>query len=152
MIKDYALEFAQNQALRATGAATNAIPLGTTLAANAAGVGGALAADVAKGQEVGVTVHIDSAYNNLTDLTVAIQGCDDAAGTNPVEIVSKKFLLADVNAVRFLPFPDLVPGVKKKYLRAYVTITGTAPATGNITIALTPVKFSEKPNNDLISA
>lgn len=151
MVSDYDLEFASAQAIRNTGAATTYIPLGPSGSANGAGVGGINAADIAKGEDIDVVVHVDEAYATTTDITVDIQGCDDNAGTNPVSIMSRKYLLAEVNAVGFAKGFTLPGGVKKKWLRAYLTFQA-ASATGKMTIGLAPMRSSEKPNNDLISS
>lgn len=151
MVFDYDLEFASAQAIHNTGVATTYLSCGPSGAANGAGVGGAAAVDLSKGEEIEVTVHIDEAYATTTDVTVAIEGCDDNSGTNAVVVASRKYLLAEINAIGFCKGFALASGVKKKWLRANLTFQA-ASATGKITIALSPRRLSEHPDNDLINS
>lgn len=156
MLLDDSLIFSDKQAVVASAASTVALPLGTTAAQGDSGggagaVGGAAAADVARGEPVQAFAKTGAAFNNLTSLDVEIQGCDDAAGTNPVSILKKTFLLAALGANKYLPLGSLAAGVKKKYLRAYYTVVGAAPTQGTITCGLVP-HTDGKPQNDVFSA
>jgi hypothetical protein len=156
MILDDSLTFADKQAIVASAAGTVALPLGTTIAqlnsgGGAGAVGGANAADIGKGEPVNAFARIGTAFNNLTSLDIEIQGCDDAAGANPVSILKKTVLLAALLANTYIPLGALPAGVSKKYLRAYFTVTGTAPTLGTITVGLVP-HGDGKPQNDVFSA
>lgn len=133
MILDYELELSSKQAIVATAASTNNVDLKA-------------AKDVGVGEPIHVAARVTQAFNNLTSLDVAIQGCDDAAGTNPVTLVTKNFLLAALTNNAPLPMPPLPAGVSKRFLRALYTVNGAAPTTGQVTLGIVP-GTDAKPGN-----
>lgn len=126
MILDYELELSSLQAITATAASANNVD---TKAVK----------DFAAGEPVNVWARVGAAFNNLTSLDIAIQGCDDAAGTGAVTLVTKNFLLASLStANRALPMPSIPAGTRKRFIRALYTVNGAAPATGTISLGLVP--------------
>ena len=94
---------------------------------------GIKAKDWAAGEPMFGIIRVTEAFNNLTSLTVSIEGADNAAlSTNPVVIATKTILLAAllINTVHHIG--ALIPGTKKQYLGMRFTVTGTAPTTGKI--------------------
>lgn len=121
MIKDYELEFSTAQALTGDEASDHVISLGALK-------------DVGAGEPIRPWFRVDTAFDALTSLDVVIQGCDDAAGTNPVTLVTKNFLLADLDADdTALTYPDLPAGVATKdFIRAFYNVNGANPTVGKI--------------------
>jgi hypothetical protein len=144
MFLDDALTFSDKQAITASAASTTAFPLGPSASQagstflGAGAQGGLNAMSAGKGEPIHPFAKVGPvAFNNLTSLRIAIQACDDQAGTNPVDVASATFLLAALTANAPLSMPAILGGVaSKKWLRAYYTVTGTNPTTGAITCGL----------------
>jgi hypothetical protein len=72
-------------------------------------------------------------FNNATSLDVALVTDDDGAGTNEVTLITKNFLLAALTKAAGVRRVGVVaPGTRKRYLRAKITVNGTAPTQGKI--------------------
>lgn len=135
MILDNNLVLSDQQAITATAASTNVIDLGAT--GTPFGAAGALSADLGKLDNEGVQIElaVAQAFNNLTSLKIALEKSAD--NSTFTEVASRTFLLAEINAVKRLPFPARVmEGADARYLRLNYTVTGTAPSTGKITAAV----------------
>ena len=79
-------------------------------------------------------VSVNEAFNNLTSLTVIIQGSVDEAFTTPKNIVSFTMPLADLKVGAKIPYDILPTGIKGlRYLRTRYEVVGTAPSTGKVT-------------------
>jgi len=120
MILDKELQFCENQAVTANAASTNAIDF------KSAGVG--------RGEPVQISVVITEAFNNLTDLTVSIQGSSDDGDTDAyADVISSPAvpLAALVDGYEFVL--TVLPEKLERYGRLYFTVNGTAPTTGQIT-------------------
>jgi hypothetical protein len=139
MITDYELLLSNDQAITATVASTNNVDLKAVK-------------DVAAGEPIQVGARVTEAFNNLTSLDVAIEGCDDAAGTNPVTLATKNFLLAALSTInRALPMPPIpAGGTAKKFLRGKYTVNGTAPTVGKVRLWLAP-GLDNKPANKAVT-
>lgn len=138
MMLDYELELSSSQAITATASSTKVIDMQA-------------AKDVVPGEAVGVYARVGGvAFNNLTSLLIAIEGCDDAAGTNAVTLVSKSFALAELTANKGLPMPDLAAGSVKRFIRGRYTVTGTNPAAGALTVGLVPSPEKAKAMNSAV--
>lgn len=132
MIMDRTELFSDRQAITATAASTNVIDTGATGTVYAAST--ALVRDLGKGNRIPLTINVVQAFNNLTSLTIAYQVATDAAFTSPVTVTSQVYTLAQLNANPRYFIPDGVPvGANLRYHRLLYTVTGTAPAAGQIT-------------------
>lgn len=110
------------------------------------------AADIAKGQPVYAFAKVgDADFTNCTSLAIAIQHADAQAGTGAADILSKTVLLAGLTKNKLIPLGQLPTGIAKRWLRAYVTVNGSAPNAGKLTIYLTTFRDG-MPQNDVFSA
>lgn len=128
---DENLKYCENQPITAAAASTNYVNLGA-------------AREIGAGEPLMAVVLVTEAFNNATDLTIALQQATDSAFTTPKTIESVKPALADLTlgAIFRLPIP---PGVGLQYQRLYFTPSGTAPSTGKLTAFVVPQ--SEAPRN-----
>jgi len=135
MILDNTNIFSDSQAITATAASTNIIDIG--LPGTAVGAAGILARDIGKATEVPLYCSVTQAFNNLTSLKISLESDDNAGFSSAKEIASRTYLLAELTLGARLPFPAELPeGSDEQYLRANYTVTGTAPTTGKITMAV----------------
>lgn len=132
MITDATLVLSDSQAITGTASSTNIIDNGAT--GTPAGASTALARDIGKSNEIPFLLEVTEAFNNLTSLAVALQVSTDAAFTSPVEVATRTYLLADINAAgRRLSFPAQIPeGANLRYMRLRYTVTGSNPSTGKL--------------------
>lgn len=110
------------QAITATAASTNVIDLGAIR-------------NIAVGEPVPLTIKVNEAFNNLTNLAIAIQTDDNPSFSSATTVYTTTVLLAALVVGYKVPIKYL-PDVKERYVRAYYTVTGTAPSTGKITAGL----------------
>lgn len=76
--------------------------------------------------------------NKLTSITIDIEVCTAAAGTSPTVLSTVTILLAALTKNTVHRMPALLPGTSKRYLRANITVTGTACDSGaKIIVGLT---------------
>jgi hypothetical protein len=88
--------------------------------------------DVGAGEMSTVLVQVTTAFDNLTDLTVALQTAATENFASPVQLTAATLPLTSLTpGVRF-PITT-VPGGTLRFLRLYYTVTGSAPTTGRIT-------------------
>lgn len=121
MIIDSLGLLSNKQAITASAASTNVIDTGTTK-------------DIGPGNPVQVLFQVTEAFNNLTSLALAIQTATDEAFTSPITLVNQTVLLASL-AVGYKA-NLVIPKGAKRYIRAYYTVTGTAPTTGKVYTAI----------------
>lgn len=128
MIFDYKGLVSNAQAITATVASTNIIDLGP--------IKNGLTRDIGNGDEVPFLIQVVEIFNNLTSLKVEVQTSDDSTfATGVTTVWEKTVLLAGGLTTLGYKFnnDDLEPGLNKRYMRVYYTVTGTAPTTGKIT-------------------
>lgn len=118
MIIDKELEFSDGQAITATAVSTNVIDLGQTV-------------DVAPGYPLKVRVQVDTTFNNLTSLNIALQTDTVENFASETELVSKEVALADLVAGAEIDL-GIVPSTTQQYLRLDYTVTGANPAAGAV--------------------
>lgn len=121
MILDTTNLFSDDQAITATAASTNIIDLGSSRG------------DISKGVAIPLLVRVTEAFNNLTNLAIAIQTDSVEAFSSPKTVVTQTILLADLVAGSDIAVNYIPNGTDEQYLRVYYTVTGTAPTTGKIT-------------------
>lgn len=116
------------------------------------------AKDIGAGQMLVPFVRVAQAFNNLTDLTIAIEGApDDGTGApnwgSKKVLCSYKAVLAELSTVNkpVVGLPAIPAGLGSTYrhLRAYFTVNGTAPTTGKLVVGLN--RETAKPNNDAVN-
>lgn len=133
MIIDANLVLSSNQAITATAASTNVIDLGAPGTPFGSPV--AVEQDIGKGNRIDIAVNVTQAFNNLTSMAIALQVSSDNATF--VEVATRTYLAAELNAVGQLDFPAQLPvGTRFRYMRLNYTVTGTAPTTGQIFAAI----------------
>ena len=129
MIFDYKGLISSAQAITASAASTNIIDLGPIKNAS-------YPRDIGNGDEVAFLIQVVEIFNNLTSLQVDLQTSDDSTfATGVTTVWSKTVTLASGLLVPGYKFnnSDIEPGLNKRYMRLYYTVTGTAPTTGKIT-------------------
>jgi len=132
MIFDRTLLFSNAQAVVATAASTDIVDLGAT--GTAYGHAAALIRDIGKGAEVPINIQIVEAFNTLTSLAIAVQVADDAAfSTNLTTVWTRTYLLAELTVGKVANLDDIPLGSRRRYMRLYYTVTGTAPTLGKVT-------------------
>jgi hypothetical protein len=114
--------FSNDQAITASTASTDVVDLGSVR-------------DVGAGETSTVLVLVTEAFNNLTDLTVAMQTSTTENFASPVQLTAATLPLASLTAGTRFPITTVPRGVLR-YVRLYYTVTGTAPTTGRITAGL----------------
>lgn len=132
MIFDYKGLVSNAQAITATAASTNIIDLGP--------IKTGLTRDIGNGNEIPFLIQCVENFNNLTSLQVDVQTSDDSTfATGVTTVWSKTVTLASGLLTTGYKFnnDDIEPGLNKRYLRVYYTVTGTAPTTGKITAGTT---------------
>lgn len=125
MIYDQQSILSDAQAITATAASTNIIDLGP--------IASGIVRDIGKGSEIPLRFQVVQAFNNLTSLTVAVQVDDNSAFSSAKTVWTQTLTLAELTAGKVLPIEEVLRGTDERYLRAYYTVTGTAPTTGKIT-------------------
>ena len=118
MIIDAELMFSNKQAVTATAASTNEIDLG--------------AAGDAIGQELTIHVMVDTAFDKLTSLAVAVQ-TSDASGSGMATVVTSPAIALASLVKGAEIFTVRVPKGLKRYVQLLYTVVGTAPDNGKIT-------------------
>jgi hypothetical protein len=114
--------FSNDQAITASTASTDVVDLGSVR-------------DVSAGETSTVLVLVTEAFNNLTDLTVAMQTSTTENFASPVQLTAATLPLASLTVGTRFPITTVPRGVLR-YVRLYYTVTGTAPTTGRITAGL----------------
>jgi hypothetical protein len=114
--------FSNDQAITASTASTDVVDLGSVR-------------DVGAGETSTVLVLVTEAFNNLTDLTVAMQTSTTENFASPVQLTAATLPLASLTVGTRFPITTVPRGVLR-YVRLYYTVTGTAPTTGRITAGL----------------
>jgi len=128
---DELLKFCEGQAITVAAPSTNYINLDAPR-------------EIGAGEPLLALVQVGEAFNNLTDLTISLQGASDKAFTAPKTLAQIKPALADL--VLGALFRLLVPpGSGLQYTRLYFSPSGTAPSTGKVTGFVAPL--SEAPRN-----
>lgn len=122
MIIDKELEFSDGQAITATAVSTNVVDLGQTV-------------DVAPGVPLKVRVQVDTAFDNLTSLNIAVQTDTVENFASETVLYSKDVVLADLVAGADIDLGILPEGCQQ-YLRLDYTVTGTNPAAGAVSAFL----------------
>lgn len=135
MILDDTLVLSDGQPITADAASTNIIDIGA--AGTAYGHSSPVRRDIGIGTHIPMILTVTEPFNNLTSLTVQQQVDDDAAFGSPKTIGSRTFTLAELNALKQLPFPAEIPeGTDERYFRLFYDVTGTAPTTGKLTASV----------------
>ncbi|MEG2173699.1 MAG: hypothetical protein RRY29_10660 [Desulfovibrionaceae bacterium] len=76
-------------------------------------------------------------FNNLTSLSIKLTECASQNGTyTEVPAASTTLALADLKAGKKIGWPFLPSTVEKPWLKWAYTLTGTAPTTGRLFVAL----------------
>ena len=132
MIIDKELEFSDGQAITATAVSTNVIDLGQS-------------ADVAPGYPLKVRVQVDTTFDNLTSLNIALQTDTVEAFSSETELLSRDVALADLVAGAEIDL-GIVPSTAQQYLRLDYTVTGTNPAAGAVSAF---VEVYQAPEGDI---
>ena len=114
--------FSNDQAITASTASTDVVDLGSVR-------------DVGAGETSTVLVLVTEAFNNLTDLTVAMQTSTTENFASPVQLTAATLPLTSLTVGTRFPITTVPRGVLR-YVRLYYTVTGTAPTTGRITAGL----------------
>ena len=119
MIMDKELMFSEEQAITATAASTNSLDLG---------------AEVGQGEPLEAFFLIEEDFDNLTDLTIAIQESSDDGDSDSFTdvVVSPAIPLASLVAGAEV-FKVKLPAGTERYLQANYTVNGTNPSAGKIT-------------------
>ena len=123
MIIDSELVLSDAQAITASAASTNYYDFG------AAGAG--------EGNPLRAVVHVNTTFDNLTSLALALQCDDNTSFSSAKTLTSRSIVLASLVANKKIDL-GVVPSECERYLRAYYTVTGTNPAAGALTMFLTP--------------
>lgn len=118
MIIDAELMFSNKQAVAASTASTNEIDLG--------------AAGDAIGQELTIHVIVDTAFDKLTSLAVAVH-TSAASGSGMATVVTGPAIALASLVKGAEIFTVRVPKGLKRYVQLYYTVVGTAPDNGKIT-------------------
>ncbi len=128
-IMDRTLLFSDGQAITATAASTNLVDLG------AYDTRMTQARDKGLGTSVPLEVTVTQSFNNLTSLTISIEGDDNAAFSSATTIwTSPAYTLAQLATGAKYLLPDSLPaGLTERYVRMKYTVAGTAPSLGKIT-------------------
>lgn len=122
MIIDKELEFSDSQAITGDAVSTNVVDLTHTV-------------DTAPGKDVKVRFQVDTAFNTLTSLDIALQTATDEAFTSPVELASRSVALASL--VAGYSFEITVPSTALRYLRVNYDVVGTDPTAGAVSAFFT---------------
>jgi hypothetical protein len=121
MILDFDSEFTTSggQVLTTTAAGTKVLDAGA-------------ARDWGAGDPVTPYIRIASTadVNKLTSITVDIENCTASGGTSPTVLSTVTILLAALLKNTVHRMPTLLAGTSKRYLRANITVTGTACDSG----------------------
>lgn len=118
MIIDAELMFSNKQAVTATAASTVELDLGV--------------AGDAIGQELTIHVIVDTAFDKLTSLTVAVQTSASSGSGMATVVTGPAIALASLVKGAEI-FTVRVPKGLKRYVQLYYTVAGTAPGNGKIT-------------------
>lgn len=117
--------FSDRQAVTASAASTNVIDLGP------------VKGDMGYGTPIPLLAQVTQGFNNLTTLGIALQASDDEAFTAPDTVFTETLALADLKAGARIARGIVPYGVKKRYVRLWYTVTGTAPTLGSVTAGIT---------------
>lgn len=118
MIIDAELMFSNKQAVTATAASTVELDLGV--------------AGDAIGQELTIHVIVDTAFDKLTSLAVAVQ-TSAASGSGMATVVTGPAIALASLVKGAEIFTVRIPKGLKRYVQLYYTVVGTAPDNGKIT-------------------
>lgn len=125
--------FSDDQAITATAVSTNVIDLGA--AGTPYDAAAALNQDVGKGNPVCLLAQVTEDFDNLTDLTIAIEtGSTTSLGTVVADVT---IALADLTQGKQIPIQYLPNDITERYLGLRYTVNGTAPTTGKFTSGIT---------------
>ena len=135
MILDLNAIFSNAQAITASAVSTNVIDLG---APGKAAYGNIQLVRNNKGDDIPLLIQVNQSFNNLTSLTIAVQGSVDEAFTSPVVLeTSPAILLASLVAgFVYRPVVDLPRNNIYRYIRISYTVAGTAPTLGQVTAGI----------------
>ncbi len=117
MILDEQNLFSDNQAITATAASDNILNLGKR--------------EISFATPVELFIQVTETFDQLTDLTIAVQSSDKEDFSSPVTLIEQNIQLDDlvkgkVSSIKFLPKGNL------GYVRLYYTVNGTEPSKGKI--------------------
>jgi len=114
--------FSEDQAITATALSTNACKLHKFQA---------------KSTPLELHVQVTEDFDNLTSMAIEVHEADAVDGSYSVAAVTRDILLAELKAGAKLPL-EVLPAVKKEWVKLNYVVTGTAPTAGKITAAITP--------------
>ena len=137
MIYDNNLLMSSAQAITASAPSTNVLDLGAT--GTDFGHSVAIVRDVGRGAEIPLAVNVVATFNNLTSLQVSLQVADDSAFTTNVESIETGLAVPLAQLVAGYQFRvpnEIDQGAKRRWMRLYYTVVGTAPTTGAITAGI----------------
>jgi hypothetical protein len=138
MIMDANNIFSNAQAITATADSTNVLDLGAP--GTPYGAPAAVEQDVGKANLIPLAVIVNTAFNNLTSLNIAIQTSPDNSTWTVGPNIT--YTLAQLGA-GLLAFPAELPiGTAARYVKLTYTVTGTAPTQGAITAAIVAARQS----------
>lgn len=78
------------------------------------------------------------AFNTLTSMNISLQTSSDNFSSDTVTLLSKSFLLAELNTVNTVLMKVRVPLGVKEYLRIDYDVVGTDNTTGKMYAAIVP--------------
>lgn len=121
MILDEQSLFSDGQKITATAVSTNILDLGKR--------------EVSFGTPVAVFIQVTEDFNNLSDLTIAVETSQEEDFDPVTTLIEQTVELAELKAglvsnIKFLPKGNL------GYMRLKYTVSGTAPSTGAITAGI----------------
>lgn len=130
MILDKQNQFSASQALTGDAVSTNVVDLGS-------------AKDNGPGNQLGVAINVEVAFDKLTSLTIDVQ-CDSADNFPSARtLTSMTLALADLTAGRqvFIPLPS---ERVEQFLRLNYNVTGTDPDNGTVSAFLTTADMLQR--------
>ncbi len=126
MILDTTNKFSDAQAITVTAVSTDVIDLGVA------------GRDIGIGETIPLYITVDTAFDNLTSLTVSVQTSTDEVFTSPITVVSTgAILLAELVDGYVFNLDRFTAGIDGQYIRLNYVVAGTAASVGNITAAVT---------------
>lgn len=122
MFLDKLTLFSEDQAVTATAASTNYIDFGGDF-------------DVGKGEPLELIVIVTEAFDNLTNLAIAVQTDDNTSFSSATTLHTETIVLANLTAGAELSI-RFWPRANERYGRLNYTVTGTTPTAGKITAGI----------------
>lgn len=120
MIIDKELQFCDGQAITDDAASENTIDF--------------KGADIGRGEPVPISIVVTEDFDNLDDLTVAVQDSeDDGDSDDYADVIKSAPVPRDDLEAGYEFILTVMPEKMKRYGRLYFTISGSSPSAGKIT-------------------